>query len=130
MSDNKKIDIALIIKTIVIFLLTGVIAVFLFATIMYFLEGGYKYSPLYATISVAMGCFMSSLHLGLKAQKNGILIGLAVGGIVFVLITLVTLLINGGSVGIHILLRLIILLLTSLLGGIIGVNRKNEPKYI
>ena len=130
MSENKKIDITLIIKTIAVFLITSIIAVLLFAVAMYFLEGGYKYSPIYATVSVAVGCFMSALYLGMRLQKNGILIGLAVGGLIFVLITLVTLLINNGAVSIHILLRLVILMLASLIGGILGVNRKSEPKYI
>ncbi len=130
MSEGKKIDLALIIKTSLVFLISSAVAVFLFAVGMYFLEGGFEYSPLFATISVAVGCLLASLFLGIKIQKNGILIGLAVGGAVFVILTLVTLLVNKGAVNIHILLRLVILMLSSMIGAIIGVNRNTQQKYI
>ena len=111
--DGKKIDYISLIKAFVIWLLSSAACIFLFAAVMYFLEGGYQYSPLFATVCLAVGCFMSSLFLGNKIGKNGILIGLAVGGTVFILATLVTLLVNSGSVSVHILLRLIIFLLAS-----------------
>jgi putative membrane protein (TIGR04086 family) len=130
MLEGKKIDLALIIKASLVFLISSVVAVFLFAVGMYFLEGGFEYSPLFATISVAVGCLLASLFLGIKIQKNGILIGLAVGGAVFVILTLVTLLVNKGAVNIHILLRLVILMLSSMIGAIIGVNRNTQQKYI
>jgi putative membrane protein (TIGR04086 family) len=130
MSEGKKIDLALIIKASLVFLISSAVAVFLFAVGMYFLEGGFEYSPLFATISVAVGCLLASLFLGIKIQKNGILIGLAVGGAVFVILTLVTLLVNKGAVNIHILLRLVILMLSSMIGAIIGVNRNTQQKYI
>jgi putative membrane protein (TIGR04086 family) len=130
MSEGKKIDLALIIKASLVFLFSSAVAVFLFAVGMYFLEGGFEYSPLFATISVAVGCLLASLFLGIKIQKNGILIGLAIGGAVFVILTLVTLLVNKGAVNIHILLRLVILMLSSMIGAIIGVNRNTQQKYI
>jgi putative membrane protein (TIGR04086 family) len=130
MSEGKKIDLALIIKASLVFLISSAVAVFLFAVGMYFLEGGFEYSPLFATISVAVGCLLASLFLGIKIQKNGILIGLAVSGAVFVILTLVTLLVNKGAVNIHILLRLVILMLSSMIGAIIGVNRNTQQKYI
>jgi putative membrane protein (TIGR04086 family) len=130
MSEGKKIDLALIIKASLVFLISSAVAVFLFAVGMYFLEGGFEYSPLFATISVAVGCLLASLFLGIKIQKNGILIGLAIGGAVFVILTLVTLLVNKGAVNIHILLRLVILMLSSMIGAIIGVNRNTQQKYI
>jgi len=130
MSSGKRISLSLIIKTVIIGVLVSLAAVLVFATIMYFLEGGYEYSPLFATVSIAIGCFFASLFLGNKLGKSGILIGLGVGGITFITVTLITLLVNSGAVSIHILLRFIILLLSSLIGAIIGVNRKAEQKYI
>ncbi len=128
--DGKKIDYILILKAFVIWLLLSAVSIFLFATIMYFLEGGYRYSPLFATICLAIGCFAAALYLGNKIGKNGILIGLAVGGVVFIVATLVTLLVNSGALSVHTLLRLIIFLLASMIGAIIGVNRKDSQKYI
>ncbi len=130
MSEGKKINLSLIIKTVIIWVVASLIAVLIFANAMYFLESGYEFSPLFATISVAIGCFFASLFAGNKLGKNGILIGVSIGGITFLLITLITLLVNSGAVSVHILLRLVILILASLIGSIIGVNRKAEQKYI
>ncbi|MBR4116903.1 MAG: TIGR04086 family membrane protein [Clostridia bacterium] len=130
MSGGKKIDFILLLKAVIIWVIVSAAAIFAFAAVMYFLEGGYEYSPLFATVAVALGGFAAAFYLGNALGKNGILIGLSVGGISFIIITLVTLLINSGAVSMHILLRLIIMLLTSLIGAIIGVNRKAERKYI
>lgn len=128
--DGKKIDYIMLLKALLIWVLSSAVSIFVFATVMYFLEGGYRYSPLFATVALAVGCFMSSLYLGNKIGKNGILIGLSLGGTVFVLSTLITLLVNSGALSVHTLLRLIIFLLASMIGAIIGVNRKDNRKYI
>ena len=128
--EIKKIDYILILKVILIFIIFSAVSVFLFAAVLYFLESGYEFSPLFATISIAIGCFASAFYLGSKIGKNGILIGISVAGIVFIIATLVTLLVNSGAVSIHILLRFVILMLASLIGAIIGVNRKDNQKYI
>ncbi len=126
----KKIDYISILKAFLIWLFSSAACIFLFASAMYFLEGGYEYSPLFATVCLAVGSFAASLYLGNKMGQNGILIGLAVGGTVFIVATLITLLVNSGAVSMHILLRLVILMLASLIGAIIGVNRKDSQKYI
>lgn len=130
MSIDKKIDLALIIKAVIVFLITSFLSVLLFAVGMFYLEGGYQYSPLYATISVAVGCFLTSFYLGSKLQKNGMIIGLLLGALIFTIITLITFLFNKGGVSINILLRLIILILSSMIGAVIGVNRNFQQKYI
>lgn len=130
MRDNKKLNYSVIIKTVLLHILTDVVFIFIFAVAMYFLEDGYEYSPLFATLSLAAGCFVSALYLGIRVAKKGIIIGLAVGSGTFALVTLISMLVNNGAIGIHLLLRLVIMLLTSVIGGIIGVNRKSSEKFI
>lgn len=130
MSDDKKLDLKLIIKIFLVFLLISTAMVFVFAAVIYFLEGGYEYSPLFATISVAVGCFAAAFVAGLKLKRKGILIGFAVGFSAFMLITLAALLVNSSAIGLHTLLRLFIMLLCAFIGGVLGVNRNTEPKYI
>ena len=43
MSDDKKLDLKLIIKIFLVFLLISTAMVFVFAAVIYFLEGGYEY---------------------------------------------------------------------------------------
>ncbi len=129
MQTEKNIDYFKIIKTAIIIIAVSFIGILVFATAMYFLEGGYEYSPLFATISVAMGCLVASLTLARKIGKKGFLIGTAVGGVTFLILTLVALLVNSSAIGVNTLFRLIIIMLSSIIGGIIGVNKKPE-KYI
>lgn len=127
---NNKIGVFQLLKAAVFFLLTVIAVAFVFAAIMYFLEGGFDYAPLFATLCLAVGVFVSSWYLGCSIGEKGIIIGLLVGGTVFIFTALVTLLVNSGAVTLHILLRLIIMMLSSLIGAIIGVNKKADKKFV
>ncbi len=127
--EGKKIDYVKIIKTAIILIAVSLVFIFVFAVIMYLIEGGYEFSPLFATISVAIGCLAASYSLSKSIGKKGFLLGAAVGGVTFLLITLIALLVNSSGIGVNTLFRLIIIMLASIIGGIIGVNRKQE-KYI
>ncbi|MEE1073868.1 MAG: TIGR04086 family membrane protein [Acutalibacteraceae bacterium] len=128
--DENKIKYITLIKTILIFTLVFFTAVFLFAVVLYLLEGGYELSPLFATLSIAMGCFAASLYLGNYKGEKGILVGGAVALVIFIITSVISLLVNDGSFSIHLLLRFVIILLASLIGAIIGVNKKINKKFI
>lgn len=126
----KNIEYKTVLKALILFLISGALCVLVFAVAMFYLETGFKFSPLFATLSIAVGCFFTSFYLGKKIGKKGFLIGLGVGALVFAVATLISLIVNSGSVTIHTLLRFVILLLSSMIGGIIGVNRKVNQSYI
>lgn len=119
-----------IIKAAVIFVLSFIAVVFLFAAALYFLEGGFEYSPLFATLALACGTGVTSFYLGNIKGEKGIIIGAATGGTVIIIATLATLLVNSGTPGWNFILRIIIVMLSSLIGAIIGVNKKANKKYI
>ncbi|MBE6787359.1 MAG: TIGR04086 family membrane protein [Ruminococcaceae bacterium] len=128
--DFKKFDYIMSLKALFIWGISSAACVFIFAAVMYFLESGYEYSPLFATVSLGVGCFFASWFLGRKIGKKGIVIGLLVGSAVFIVATLITLIVNSGGLSIHSLLRFIIFLLSSMIGAIIGVNQNGNKKYI
>ncbi len=119
-----------IILAILIFALTFIASVFLFAAVVFLLEEGLEFSPIFATVSLALGGLTASLYLGNFKGEKGILIGGAVGIIVFIVTALITLLVNSGAISFHLLLRFIIIILASLIGAIIGVNKKQSKKII
>ena len=129
MPNDTRNNYLIIIKTALILIAVSLCMILIFATAMYFLEGGYEFSPLFATLSVAVGCMVSSLIQARKIGEKGFLIGSIVGGITFALITLVALIVNSSAIGINTLFRFIIIMLASIIGGVIGVNKKPE-KYI
>ena len=128
--DENRIGYFTLIKSLIIFIISFVGAAFLFAVGLYFFEGGYEISPLLATLSLAIGSFTSSLYLGNYKGEKGIIIGGVVAFIIFIVTALITLLVNQGAVSIHLVLRFVIILLSSLIGAIIGVNKKAYKKFI
>ena len=119
-----------VLKTFLIWALVTVIFILIFATVMYFIEGGYEYSPLFATVSAAMGTLFASMDMGKKIGQKGLMTGGIIGGITFFLITLISLILDSSALGINTLFRFVIIMLSSLIGGVVGVNRKINEKYI
>lgn len=66
---------------------------------------------------------ISGIILGKKATSKGYLEGIKLGVFVIILFTLLTFL-TGGDLKLRILLYDLIILITSILGGMIGINKK------
>lgn len=102
----------------------------LFAVIMYLSGSALKYAPVFATVSVAIGSLTAAFFTAKKRGSHGLIIGAVIGGITFILITLISLIINRGGVTVNTLFHFIIIMLSSLIGGVIGVNKGKSHKYI
>ena len=126
----KKLDYIFLIKVLVILLLSTALSMLLFAAVLYFLEGGYEYSPLFASISLGIGCFLASLYAAKKIGQKGLLVGSIIGGITFIIITLVSLMARKDIFTRNTLFKLRRLMLSSFIGGVLGVNSKQNQKYI
>lgn len=126
----KKIDYIFILKILIFEVIFTISPMFVFALILYFLEGGYQYAPLFATISLGIGCFAAAFYTSKKIGEKGLMIGSIIGGITFVIITLLSLATSKDVFTLNTLFKLIILMLLSLIGGVLGVNSKQNRKYI
>lgn len=124
-----KIDLKLLISCILLQVVITAVFVAVFAAIMYFFETDNKFSPVFGSAAVALGTFANAFYLSSKKRNKGYLIGLLVGGITFALVTLVGLIVNNGSITINTLFHFIIIILSAVIGGILGVN-KRQNKYI
>ena len=78
----------------VIGVITAAVFIVLFALIMFFWGAASKYAPVFATVSVGAGCFDAAFFTAKKQGNRGWLAGAVIGGITFVLITLVSIIIN------------------------------------
>ncbi len=126
----KKLNYIFLLKVLLIELITTTLTMLLFATVLYFLEGGFQFSPLFASISLGLGCFLASLYASKKIGQKGLLVGSIVGGISFIIITLISLMASKDVFTLNTLFKLIILMLMSFIGGVLGVNLKQNQKYI
>ena len=110
----------------------AVSAVFImhFALVIYMTGSTYRYASVFATVSVGAGAFTASFFLAGKTGSKGWLAGMIVGGVTFLVITAVSLIINQNGASFNTLFHFIIIMLASVIGGIAGVNKATNKKYI
>ena len=130
MKKELNVNYLNIIKTVALEILVSAVAVFLFAAVMYFLELDLRTATLFGTLSIALGIFVAAFFASQKFNIKGIVTGLIIGLINFVVVLLISLFADKGAVTQNTLFHFIIFLLTALIGGIMGANRKMSKKYI
>lgn len=114
--------------------LIGVVVTLVFmcisaAAILFFeLDRGYSV-PL-ATVSISLGSFLAAYFVSFKSEQKGYLIGTLIGVISFAVVTAISLIVSKSGLTINTLFRFIIIVLASAIGGILGVNKGKNKKYI
>ena len=83
-----------------------------------------------STACVGFGAFASGFTASKINGKNGFMIGLFSGAVLYVLFLLVSLIVSGGAISLVSFFRLIIMLVCSAIGGIVGINFKRKKKYV
>ncbi len=126
-SNNNKL--MLFLKTAIIFVLFTAVSMLICSAVMYFLELDKSLSPVLSNICLAVGTLVSSFFTSRKVGNRGYLIGLIIGGIIFIAVTLISLIVDDSAVSSNTLFHFIIIMLSALIGGISGVNKKPQ-KYI
>ncbi|MBQ6714190.1 MAG: TIGR04086 family membrane protein [Clostridia bacterium] len=105
-------------------------ALAIFSAVILFLEMDRIYAPAFATVALSLGAFFASRYAAKKIGKKGYLTGLIMGLLFFCVVTLFALIFDGDGGGFTTVFRLIIVTLASLIGGISGVNKDKNKKYI
>lgn len=105
-------------------------AMLVFSAVLLFFNIDRAYAAPFATISVAIGCFIASRHSAKRIGNKGYLTGLIIGTVVFVVITVLSLIIRQNGFTLNTLFHFIIMMLASMVGGITGVNQNKHKKYI
>lgn len=122
--DNINIKKAYFTGGIIGVLLTLALMLF-FSALLLFFNIDRDFAAPFATISVAIGGFVSSYIIAKKIKDNGYIIGAINGFVLFFVITLISLIL-GNSLTLNTLFHFIIFMLSSMVGGIVGVNKNNR----
>ena len=104
-------------------------AMLIFAAILLIFNLDRKYAAPFATISVAVGSYAASRITAKKIGDKGYMIGIIIGSVIFIVITVLSMIV-GNSFSLNTLFHFIIIMLSSLVGGITGVNKDKHKKYI
>lgn len=83
-----------------------------------------------SNICLCIGAFIGGLFAALLHKSKGMIIGICVGFIMFLIITVVSLIVSGGGITLNTPLRLVIMSILGAVGGIVGVNRSAKRKMI
>ncbi len=113
-----------ILKFIGLFFLSLLIGTLIFTIIDYFHLINTKVVSILKLIYPLLSLFLTSYRLGLNSSKKGYIEGLKMGGIIIFIFTIFILLLS--KYQIKTLLYDIIILLTSTLGSMVGINRKKN----
>lgn len=87
-------------------------------------------APAVASVSMAIGSFLSGWVAAKKLGKNGLIIGLICGVALFLLFTIIGLAAFGQTPQLSTLIRLIIFIVSAAIGGILGVGNSNKRRIV
>lgn len=102
----------------------------IFSAVILFCGVDRSYSVPFGTVSLAVGSFSAAYYVSRNSERRGYLIGTLIGLVSFAIVTVVSLIINKNGLTINTLFHLIIIVLASAIGGILGVNKGKNKKYI
>lgn len=83
-----------------------------------------------SSVSLLLGAFCGGYHFSKNIAKNGILCGLSVGALLYFTFFVAGIIINGFVFSSLWFIRLLIVMLASTIGGIIGVNRTGTKRLV
>ena len=83
-----------------------------------------------STLSLSIGAFLAGLFTAKKLKKKGLITGLIIGGILFLIFTVISLIATLAAPTFLTLLKGIITIISSGIGGILGVNIASKRKLI
>ena len=101
-----------------------IISIFIFALIMFIFKIDRAYATFFGTISVSAGAYVSAFSIAKKTGSKGYLTGIITGIVYFAVITVLSFIITKENIGSNTAFHFIIIILSSEVGGIMGVNTK------
>lgn len=129
-TQEKASRLGLVLGATIRLLITAALFIVIFAVGIYFLNISLSYAPVFATVAVGLGGFWAAKYIAKKREKGGAVTGFLTGLIIFAVITLIALFLNKSAVTINTLFHFVIIVMSSVVGGILGVNKKKTKELI
>lgn len=113
-------------KSFAIVLLSTILVNILFSSLCYFNIIGNNTNSVLKLLSILIFCFISGLYIGSKSINNGYLEGIKVGSIIILFMILLSYLGFNNNFNIIKLICYVLILLVTVIGSIIGINKKEK----
>ena len=128
--NNQKAKIKCFVFGILIGIAVMLLFLVIFSLVIMYAQLDRALSAPLASLCIAIGVIVSSYFVAFCIGEKGYLIGLVTALIYLAILSLVSAVLNGTEIGINALFRFVIVFLSGLIGGILGVGKKNKRKYI
>lgn len=119
-------------KCFIVGTLSGIIvttiSLILFAVIFTALDLDTVYAHPIASVCCAIGSFFGGYISAKLCKSKGLINGVLTGFFIFLAVTLISLFVSGGSFTLMTIIRMIIILTSAAIGGILGVNKLTKKK--
>lgn len=107
--------------------ISAVILLLIFSAILSFSDIQESYLALFGYLAVVVGAFMGGFFSSMKHRKKGLVSGLVTGVLLFIILFIFRLIIVGfDSFTISTFIQLLLIVIASTVGGILGVNIKKK----
>ena len=123
--NNKERIIIYLLSSLVGIIITF-LSMLLTSLLMVFFEISLNLLPIISSICLIFGSFFSGFISSKKIGSRGIINGTIVAVISFLLIFIISLVVDRSGLSLNTIIHFIIILLSSIIGGIIGVNSKKK----
>lgn len=126
---NKETFLSFAVGT-VIGIITTLGALFIFAIIMTAVDISTSVLPVFATFSLIIGSFFSTMYTVGKIKKKGFLNGVIMGAIIFLVVFIISFFVSREGLTLTSVFHLICCLLSGGISGILSVNKQMKNKYL
>lgn len=131
---NQSIDAHALVKPILFGLILGAVVTFLMLMLLALILSVKDFPPAAAvamsSAAAGIGAFFAGFTAARIVGRKGLLLGLACGALLYVIITLISLAVSPGGFTALSLIKLVIVLLASVIGGVLGVNTRKVRKIV
>lgn len=115
---------------VLISILTGLVFIAVFAFIMTAGDLPKSAAAPLSSVAFGIGCFFGGKYTAAKVGVNGYIYGAANGGIVLLAVTVCGMIVTGAQFSYVTLLRAAIVMLSAMIGGVLGVNKKSSSRLV
>lgn len=125
-SNFKETKIYCTLTAVLIGFLSIMGCLFIFSIVISKIDAPSVLVTVMSTISLGIGAYFGGFICAKKRRKNGMLMGLITGGIIFFIIFLLSIIIVRSAISLTFASKLILAVVCGAIGGIVGVNAKNR----
>ena len=114
----------------IISLLCATVCILLFALLLTLCDLSASIAYPLSSLSIGFGGLVGSRYVSRKIGEKGYLCGIIIGIIIFSINSIVIFVMGGGSFTFFSLIRFVIVIIMSMLGGILGINTKSSKSLV